>query len=88
MDDKDRATVETLAAHDESITELERVTEEILQGFDEVRRGQRELESRASKHSGEMIAIRGELEHLRESQNRNFETILTQLRRLTPIPPK
>ena len=88
MNDTDRATADVLAAHDESITELERVTDEVLEKFGELRDGQKALEARASKHSGEMIAIRGELANLRDSQNRNFETILAQLRRLTPIPPK
>lgn len=95
MDDKDRALSETLDAHNESITELERVTGEVLEKFEELRDGQRTLEdgqraleARASKHSGEMVAIRSELEHMRKSQEQNFQTILTQLRRLTPIPPK
>jgi chromosome segregation ATPase len=88
MTDTDRATVDVLAAQHESITELERVTDEVLEKFEELRDGQKQLEIRASKHSGEMIAIRGELANLRDSQNRNFETILAQLRRLTPIPPK
>lgn len=87
-DDITQATRDTLQAHHESITELERVTDEVLEKFEELRDGQKNLEVRASKHSGEMIAIRGELANLRESQNRNFETILSQLRRLTPIPPK
>lgn len=86
--DTEQATTDTLRAHDESITELERVTDEVLEKFEELRDGQKTLEARASKHSGEMIAIRSELANLRESQNRNFETILSQLRRLTPIPPK
>lgn len=86
--DTEQATTDTLRAHDESITELERVTEEVLDKFEEVIEGQKSLEARASKNSGEMIAIRSELANLRESQNRNFETILSQLRRLTPIPPK
>ena len=87
-EDTEQATTEVLRAHHESITELERVTDEVLEKFEELRDGQKELEARASKHSGEMIAIRSELSNLRESQNRNFETILNQLRRLTPIPPK
>ena len=86
--DTEQATTDTLRAHDESITELERVTEEVLDKFEEVIEGQKSLEARASKHSGEMTAIRSELTNLRESQNRNFEIILSQLRRLTPIPPK
>jgi uncharacterized protein YfkK (UPF0435 family) len=86
--DTEQATTDTLRAHDESITELERVTDEVLEKFEELRDGQKMLEARASKNSGEMTAIRSELANLRESQNRNFETILTQLRRLTPIPPK
>ncbi len=86
--DTEQATTDTLRAHDESITELERVTEEVLDKFEELLEGQEALKARASKQSGEMLAIRTQIEALKESQNRNFETILTQLRRLTPIPPK
>lgn len=86
--DTEQATTDTLRAHDESITELERVTEEVLDKFEELLEGQEALKARASKQSGEMLAIRTQIEALKESQNRNFETILRQLRRLTPIPPK
>lgn len=86
--DTEQATTDTLRAHDESITELERVTEEVLDKFEELLEGQEALKARASKQSGEMLAIRTQIEALKESQNRNFETILSQLRRLTPIPPK
>lgn len=82
------AVLDVTQTQHESITALENVSEEILEGIQELRETTKSLEARSSHQSGEMRAISERLDQLTQNQDRWFDRITKQLSQISsPHPP-